>query len=337
MTRSTSIRPSLSIAAMACATAVFAWSGPAPAQESWDMSFAWPEGNFHVQNGLRFAEEVERVTGGDVVITVHPGGALGLRGPEAMAAVRDGIVPIAEYSFEQQNGEVPFASLGAMPGLATGYEETRILSDIMRPYMEEIFAEYNQKLLYMVPWPGQAVYADRPIAALADLDGYQLRAANARAVEFFEALGASPVLLPWAEVVPALASGVIDGVSTSSSSGVDGQFWEFLSHMSRFDWANPLSVVTVNLDTWNRLDPEDQAAIEALAAELEPQFWQVSMDEDQRNLALLAENGLEISVPSDALRAEIAAASVPIWDAFVATAGEDAAAVIAAFRAQVGK
>ena len=336
MTRSPSIRPPVRVAALLGATALIAWTTPAMAQENWDMSFAWPEGNFHVQNGMRFAEEVERVTGGDVVITVHPGGALGLRGPEAMAAVRDGIVPIAEYSFEQQNGEVPFASLGAMPGLATGYEETRILSEIMRPHMDQIFADYNQKLLYMVPWPGQAVYADRPIEALADLDGYQL-AANARAVEFFEAMGAAPVLLPWAEVVPALASGVIDGVSTSSSSGVDGQFWEFLSHMSRFDWSNPLSVVTVNLDAWNRLDAEDQAAIEALAAELEPQFWDVSMQEDERNLATLAENGIDVSVPSDALRAEIAAASVPIWEAFVASAGEDAATVVATFREQVGK
>jgi TRAP-type C4-dicarboxylate transport system substrate-binding protein len=320
------------------ATALAAGIVPAAsAQEYWDMSYAWPEGNFHVQNGMRFAEEVERVTEGDVIITIHPGGALGLRGPEAMAAVRDGVVPIAEYSFEQQNGEVPFASLGAMPGLATGYEETRILADIMRPYMDDIFAEYNQKLLYVVPWPGQAVYSDMAIETLADLEGYQLRAANARAVEFFEALGAAPILLPWAEVVPSLASGVIDGVSTSSSSGVDGQFWEFMSHMSRFDWANPLSVVTVNLDAWNALDPEDQAAIEQLAAEMEPEFWEVSMQEDETNLAVLAENGMEISVPSDALKAEIAAASVPIWEAFMENAGPEATEVIETFREQVGK
>ena len=309
----------------------------ATAQQVWDMSYAWPDTNFHVQNGQEFAREVAEATGGDVEIVIHSGGALGIKGPEAMAAVRDGIVPIAEYSFEQQNGEVPFASLGAMPGLATGYDETRILVDTIRPKMEEIFASYNQKLLYVVPWPGQGVYTKIPVESLADLDGYKLRAANARAVEFFEALGASPVLLPWAEVVPSLATGVIDGVSTSSSSGVDGKFWEFMSDYARFDWANPLSVVTVNLDAWNALDAEDQAAIEALAAELEPTFWEVSMREDARNLEVLAENGMTVAQVPEEMAAEITQAAETIWSEFAEQAGPDAAAAIDAFREAAGK
>ena len=312
------------------------WYGAAMAA-SWDMSFAWPEGNFHVQNGMRFAEEVKKATDGRVEITVHPGGALGLKGPEAMAAVRDGLVPIAEFSFEQQNGEVPFASLGAMPGLAMGYDETETLLEIMRPHMDRIFSDYNQKLLYAVPWPGQAVYTKKPIESLDDLKGYKLRGANARAVEFFETLGAAPVLLPWAEVVPSLASGVIDGVSTSSSSGVDGKFWEFMSHMSRFDWSNPLSTVTVNLDSWNALSPEDRDAIEELAAKLEAEFWQVSQSEDDKNLKTLADNGMTVSAPSDELRKQIATASQSIWDEYLKTAGPEAAEVVSAFREKTGK
>ena len=303
----------------------------------WDMPFAWPEGNFHVQNGMRFAEEVGEATEGRVNIIVHPGGALGLKGPESMAAVRDGLVPIAEYSFEQQNGEAPFASLAAMPGLAMGYEETRTLADIMRPHMDELFASFNQKLLYTVPWPGQAVYAKQPIESLADLEGYKLRAANARAVEFFETLGAAPALLPWAEVVPSLASGVIDGVSTSSSSGVDGKFWEFMSHMVRFDWANPLSVVTVNLDAWNALSAEDQKAIESLAAELEPEFWDVSREEDEENLATLEENGMNVAPLNDELRGEITSAAETIWAEYLENAGPEAEQVISEFREKVGK
>lgn len=305
--------------------------------ENWDMSFAWPEGNFHVQNGIKFAEEVKKVTDGRVEITVHSGGALGLKGPEAMAAVRDGLVPIAEYSLEQQNGEVPFASLGAMPGLAMGYDETKTLSGIMRPHLDKIFAAYNQKLLYMVPWPGQAVYTKKPIESLADLKGYKLRGANARAVEFFDALGAAPVLLPWAEVVPSLASGVIDGVSTSSSSGVDGKFWEFMSHMSRFDWANPLSVVTVNLDAWKALSAGDQSAIDGLSKELEPKFWGISKLEDEKNLKKLTDNGMIISMLTPEMRKEIAAASEKIWTEFLQNAGPEAKEVVDVYRVKVGK
>ncbi|MDX6751151.1 TRAP transporter substrate-binding protein [Geminicoccaceae bacterium 1502E] len=312
-------------------------ASPAMAGEVWDMSYAWPDSNFHVQNGHEFAKRVAAATDGEVEIVIHSGGALGLKGPEAMAAVRDGIVPIAEYSLEQQNGEVPFTSLAAMPGLAMGYEETRVLVEVIRPKIQEILGNYNQKLLYIVPWPGQGVYTKVPLNSLADLGGYKLRAANARAVEFFEALGAAPVLLPWAEVVPSLASGVINGVSTSSSSGVDGKFWEFLSDYSRFDWANPLSVVTVNLDSWNELSAESQAAIEAIAKELEPSFWEVSVKEDERNLELLSANGINVSTLPASLRKEIAEASEAIWAEFAEQAGEDARKAIADYREKVGK
>lgn len=323
---------SLTLGAAAAAGAV----RPALANVRWDMSYAWPSSNFHVKNGERFIQRVAQATNGAVQVTIHDNGSLGIKGPEAMAAVRDGAVPIAEYSFEQQNGLTPFASLGAMPGLAMGYDQTKILAEIMRPAMERIFTQFNQKLLYLVPWPGQGVYTRNLIGTLADLKGLKLRAANARAVEFFQALGASPILMPWAEVVPGLASGVIQGVSTSSSSGVDGKFWEFTKHYNRFDWANPLSVVVVNLDSWNKVSPQHRQAIEAIASEMEPQFWGVSKEEDDRNLAGLRQNGITVSEPSPALRGEIVSAAEKIWQAYGKEAGPEAAKVIADYRAKVG-
>ena len=83
---------------------------------------------------------------------------------------------------------------------------------------------------------------------------------DAMGARFFEALGASPVQLPWGEVVPSLATGAIDGVTTSSSSGVDGSFWEFLDYMNRFNWQGSAIMVNVNLDAWNALSPEQSGS-----------------------------------------------------------------------------
>ena len=54
----------------------------AQAETNWDMSVVWPDGNFHTKNAKKFAEMVREATGGKVVITVHAGGALGIKGPE---------------------------------------------------------------------------------------------------------------------------------------------------------------------------------------------------------------------------------------------------------------
>ena len=122
--------------------------------------------------------------------------------------------------------------------------------------------------------------------------------------------------MPWGEVVPSLAAGTIDGVTTSSSSGVDGSFWEFMGNMNRFNWQASSNIVTVNLDAWNALEAEDQAAIESAAAELEGSFWENSAKEDAAKIATLEENGMTVTSPSPELQDALLDAAMPLWDAF---------------------
>jgi TRAP-type transport system periplasmic protein len=299
--------------AVACAIAV---GSSAAAQVSWDMSVVWPEGNFHTQNAIAFAEAVSEVTDGSVTITVHPGGALGIRGPEGMAAVRDGIVPIADVLLNQQVGEAPVLGIETLPFMAPTIPQLALLHMFYRPVLDDVAASMNQKVLYVVPWPGQAVYSPEQINTIEDLSGLRIRVVDANGTNFFEALGAVPVQMPWGEVVPSLAAGTIRGVTTSSSSGVDGSFWEFMDHMSTFNWQASSNAVTVNLDAWNALSPEHQAAIERLAQNMEGQFWLNSVAEDGVKLATLRENGMTISTPSPELRAALLERAIPLWEAF---------------------
>lgn len=282
------------------------------------MSVVWPEGNFHTQNALAFAEAVKEATEGEVVITVHSGGALGIKGPEGMAAVRDGLVPIADILLNQQVGEAPILGIETLPYLAPTMPDLALLHKFYRPKLEEVAESMNQKLLYLVPWPGQAVFAPNPINSLDDIKGLTIRVVDANGSSFFEALGATPVQMPWGEVVPSLAAGTIKGVTTSSSSGVDGAFWEFTKHMSTFNWQASSNAVMVNLDAWNALEPETRAAIEATAARMEGQFWLNSKAEDAKKLAILQEHGIEITQPSPELRAALLEKAKPLWDDFKA-------------------
>ena len=164
----------------------------------------------------------------------------------------------------------------------------------------------------------------------------KIRTVDRSGTVFFDKLGASPTQLPWGELVPSLASGIINGVTTSSSSAVDGKFWEFLSHCSQFHWQSSSNMVNVNLDAWNRLEPEHQGAIEQLARQLEVQFWEAAVDEDEVNLATLAENGMEVSSPSPELKAGLVAVAKEMWAEFIQGAPE-ARDVIRAYRNSVGK
>lgn len=303
---------------------------PVAAETAWDMSVVWPEGNFHTKNAIAFAEKVKEVTEGEVVITVHSGGALGIKGPEGLAAVRDGLVPIADVLVNQQVGEEPVLGVESLPYLAPTVRDLALLQKFYRPKIEEVAARNNQKVLYMTPWPGQAVHSKKPIATLADLAGLKIRVVDANGYNFFDALGATPLQMPWGEVVPSLAAGTIDSVTTSSSSAVDGAFWEFLTDMNRFNWQSSSNMVTVNLDAWAALDPEDQAAIEAAAAELEGQFWLSAINEDATKIAILESHGVKVVTPSAELQAQLQEKAKPLWEAFKAKV-PDAAPFIDAY------
>lgn len=302
----------------------------ASAQTQWDMSIVWPEGNFHTQNAMAFANAVREATDGEVEITVHTGGALGIKGPEGMAAVRDGLVPIAEILLNQQVGEAPVLGIETLPFLAPSMSELALLHKFYRPKLDEVAAGMNQKILYMVPWPGQAVFAPNPINTVEDLKGLTIRVVDSNGNDFFGALGATPIQMPWGEVVPSLAAGTIKGVTTSSSSGVDGAFWEFTKHMSTFNWQASSNIMSVNLDAWNALPAETQAAIEETAANLEGQFWLNSRAEDDKKLATLRENGVEVTAPSPELSAALMEKALPLWEAFK-TRVPEAAPVIDAY------
>lgn len=308
----------------------------AQAATNWDMSVVWPEGNFHTQNAMDFADKVKEVTDGEVQITVHPGGALGIKGPEGMVAVKDGLVPIADILLNQQVGEAPLLGIESVPYLAPSADELKILQKHARPVYEEIAKKYNQKILFIVPWPGQALYSNRPVDSRKEIAGLKMRVVDKNGHEFFSKLGAAPLQLPWGEVVPALAAGTIEGVTTSSSSGVDGKFWEFLGSMNRLNWQSASNMVNVNLDAWNALEPEHQAAIEKLAKEMEPEFWERSRKEDETKLKTLADNGIKITEPSPAFKEELLETAEPMWKEFMERVPE-AKPVIEAYRADQGK
>lgn len=309
-------------------------ASPALAETRWDMSVVWPEGNFHTQNAKTFAEEVKKVTDGNVTITVHSGGALGIKGPEGMAAVRDGLVPIADILMNQQVGEAPVLGVETLPYLAPTTQDLALLHKFFRPKVEEVALKMNQKLLVMVPWPGQAVYSKNPIKTVEDLAGLKIRVVDANGHEFFQRLGAAPLQMPWGEVVPSLAAGTITGVTTSSSSGVDGSFWEFLSNMNAFNWQASSNLITVNLDAWKKLSPKDQAAIEDAAKRLEGQFWLVSRAEDAKKLEVLKSHGIVVTEPTPELKAELMKRAVPMWDAFKARVPESAPYIDAYLKAR---
>ena len=309
----------------------------AVAETEWDLPLAWPDGNFHVENAKTFAKVVGQITGGEVTINIHPGGSLGFKGPEMLNAVGDGLVPVGEMLLNQQVGERKILGLETQPYIIEDLDQLAVFHKHFRPAIERVAAEYNQKVLYVVPWPRQYVYTKVEARGVADLAGIKIRTYNDTTTEMFNRIGMTSVQLPWGEVVPSLAAGTIDAVTTSASSGVDGKFWEFLTHMYPTSHVWSSNMVSVNLDAWNDLTEGQRGAIEAAARMLEPVFWQVSKAEDAAKLKILNERGVAMGEVPAAMLADMQAATEPMLAEALAELGDEGQAVVDGFLQEIGR
>jgi TRAP-type C4-dicarboxylate transport system substrate-binding protein len=172
------------------------------------------------------------------------------------------------------------------------------------------------------------------VEAVSDLSALKIRTANKSSTDFLADVGAAPVLMPWADALVALASGGLDGIATSSTSGVDGKFWEFMGAVNTISYVNPTAVVAVNLDAFNALSAENQKIVMDVAARMEPELRAVAETEDTVRLKELGEQGMDVSAPGDAFATALEDAAKKQWDAFAENGGPDARPVLDAYLAE---
>jgi len=290
---------------------------PARAETQLNLADVLPDSNFMVKNAMEFADAVKTATKGEVVISVKAGGSLGFKGPDQLTAVRDGLVEMADINISQQVGVNPLFGVEGIPFLVSSMEELKKYHEVIRPVYEDLAAKNNQKILYMVPSPAQYVYLKVMVSKIDDFKDIPVRGADKNTVDIVSALGMAGVAMPWGELIPALASGRVDGVATSATSGVDGKFWEFLKYIypTNHTWGS--NMVTINLDSWKAIPADQQAEIEKVAAELEPKFWDVSRQGDINSIMTMTDNGMRLVEISPELRAAMTERAAALQAAFL--------------------
>ena len=305
--------------------------------EKWQLSILWPVGNFSTQGVIEFSKLVKDRTNGSLEIEVHPGGALGFKGPEMLQTMKDGLVPIGEMLLGYVAGTEPLVDISTMPFLVANYGEAHLLGLVSRPYMEKVFKKWNQRLLYWQFWPGAGLYSKKPIKSLEDLSGLKIRTFNAVSTQWAKNAGAKPVSMPWGDVYMAMSTGAIDALLTSSISGADGKFWEVMSHFTDLGLTFGYSAVTVNLKAWNRIPDKTKLILLDTAREMEYKQEKKSILSDKSSMAKLVKNGMKVSEMSLEFQKKCSELAKPIWAEWIKKAGPDAKSMIDEFSTLTGK
>jgi TRAP-type C4-dicarboxylate transport system substrate-binding protein len=299
----------------------------AHAATKWNMATGFAESSFHTKNIKIFAEDVKRLSNGQLEIAVHSGMSL-YRQPEIKRAVSTGQIQIGEILLSAYGNEDPMFEADSIPFLAVGYDQAWTLYQAQKPFLEQRFGKTGLMLLYSVAWPGTALYTKMPVHHLSDLKGLKMRAYNAATSRLAERLGAVPTTVEAVEVGQAFSTGVIQAMITSPTTGVDTHSWEYIKHyLDLRAWHNK-NFVIVNRSAFNRLDATSKAAVMKAAELAETRGWKASEVAGEDAMKTLAGNGVVISTPSGELMREIKNASKSMIDEWVKKAGPDGAAVM---------
>lgn len=285
-------------------------------QYVWDISIPWGSAVFHTKNAQKYADAIHRKTQGRLKINIHAGAVLGIKGPESLRAVGEGIADGADIAAFQQTGLEPILGLDALPFLIDSHEELALLYEEYRPLLNARLSDRNLIVLYTVPWPNQNIYVKTPVTQLSQLAGLTIRTYDAQSTVLMTKLGMTPMQMPSADVVPALATGALDSTMTSTTSGASQKYWEFLGHIIRSNHLWVTNIFAVNKDKFQKLSPDIQKIVLDTAQEMQDEFWRISKSDDVKQLKILTQNGIKVIIPSDQFMADMRTAATSMIHTF---------------------
>lgn len=323
--------------ALLATVSVLGLSGPAvaDAEHIWKHTSSIAETRLEAKNFTQFAEEVQAGTDGAVEIETYFNSALGIDPQDELRALRDGAIEIATPYYGYLGRDLPALSVVVMQGALLDAQSALDVADTLKDIFTEQYERWNATIVgwQMGPVYDMSIFCKEPVNTLDDLAGKKVRVWSREQVLTFEKLGVPAQILPQTEIYSALQTGVIDCAIYVVGNA------KTISIQEVTDYAAQLHVYTatpepiaVNLDAWNALTEEQQAAVRAAGE----QAWQRSVEtaisgpaqrEKDVGEELAAAGSLTVLPPfSDEDKARFLQAVAEVWQSEAEAIGPEAVA-----------
>jgi len=221
--------------------------------------------------GDRWAELVKEKTKGRINIKVYPGTSLvGGDQTKEFTAIRQGAIDMSIGSTINWSPQVKELNLFSMPFLMPDYKAIDALTQ--GEVGKDLFKILASKDVVPLAWGEngfrELTNSKRPIRSPGDLKGLKIRVVGSPLfLDTFSALGANPTQMSWADAVPALSSGAVDGQENPFTIFTVAKLDTAANQKNMTLWgyvADPL-IFVVSESVWKSWKPEDQKAVREAA------------------------------------------------------------------------
>ena len=284
----------------------------------------------------KFAEIVEKNSGGKMKVQVFPGGALG-SDQANVSALQGGTLEMASMNSGIFASLVKDFAIYDFPFLFGNPKEADAVVD--GPFGQGLHKKLEEKglvgLAYYELGFRELTNSKRPINKVEDIAGLKLRVIpNPINVDWVKALGANPTPLPFPELYAALEQGAVDGQENPVATIIGAKLNEVQKYMTlSYHQYNPQSIV-VSKKFWDTLSPAEHKILQDAAHE------SIAFERAQSRAALatgldsLKKSGMQITELAPAEVAKLRDKMKPVIAKHSATAGE---ATVKAMMAELEK
>lgn len=319
--------------ALAAAGAVWAASPTIAADYELRIGSYAPEGDVIDRTLQRFKEEVETRSDGRIEVTVFRNNTLGSN-REVLEMAKIGGVDFVVAGAPHVSNFAPVLGAVSFPFLWTDRDTMLEVLDGELGERLTVAAEEQADGLKILAWWDtgfrHVTNNRQPIMTPEDVEGLKIRTVPTPVqVAFWKAMGAIPTPMGWAEVMPALQQGVIDGQENPPAVVYPYKVYEFQKYYSLTGHSNEPTLFVASAANFESL-PEDLQTVVLDSVEAVTPFERQIAEEYNRDIMGELSEVIEINeVPEETLAAfrETAAS---IYEESYADIGEDGRAFVEA-------
>ncbi len=270
----------------------------------------------------RFGEVLEELSGGEMSLLQHPAAALGGE-RELIEAVQIGTLDMVITSTGPLPNFVPETQVLDLPFLFRDYDHARGVLD--GEIGQELLATVDEAGFKALAWTENGfrhiTNSQRPVHSPDDLAGMKIRTMeNPIHLRAFEAMGAAPTPMSFAELFTALQQGVVDAQENPIVVISVSNFVEVQDHLSLTGHLYSPAIIMMSDGLWSSLSEEEQGwVMEAAAASVEVTRARVT-ELEETGVDALIEKGMQVVTDID--KAPFQEAVAPAYDAYTERFGD---------------
>jgi TRAP-type C4-dicarboxylate transport system substrate-binding protein len=280
-----------------------------------------PPGRAVMEAVVKWAEEIEKRTNGNVKVEFHYNGALATARevPEAMKA---GAFEMALSVADYYPAKAPFDKVFSLPFMmgGTAYEFgekwTRVLFDYYElPPVKKQWEVFGCMALLPQPVPPYELLTVKPIRSIEEIPGLRI---NARGFygKVLSNMGATVLSMPPTEIYMAMQKGILDGFLAAPTTALGYRVYEVGKGYLRVPFGGMGCNGLITLDAWKKLGSENQRILLEVRDKMLPKFTaEINGASETKALEVMKKAGVEIvNISPKILLSLTEKYGKPIWE-----------------------